>query len=143
MHDVLSSRVARDRVRARARLTARMAVSRARGRPHTLSHLVTARCNGSCATCLWRAGAGGSAAVGATAAPAGERAAGDGRAAAGELGTAAVRRLYAEAGRAGMAQLVVWGGEPLLRRDLPELLLAARRSGLFVTLISNGWFAAE
>jgi len=137
MHDVPSGRVARDRVRARARLTARMAVSRARGRPHTLSHLVTARCNGSCATCLWRSGAGGTTAANATAAPAGERAGG------GELGTAAVRRLYAEAGRSGMAQLAVWGGEPLLRQDLPELLLAARRSGLFVTLISNGWLAAE
>ena len=142
MHDVSSSRVALDRVRARARLTARMAVSRARGRPHTLSHLLTARCNGSCATCLWRSGPGGTTAA-ASAARAEGRAAGDRRAGADELGTAAVRGLYAEAGRAGMAQLVVWGGEPLLRQDLPELLLAARRSGLFVTLISNGWFAAE
>ncbi len=137
MHDVRSGRVALDRVGARARLTARMAVSRARGRPHTLSHLVTARCNGSCATCLWRAGAGGTAVGGATTAPAATPAAGE------ELGTAAVRRLYAEAGRAGLAQLVVWGGEPLLRQDLPELLLAARRSGLFVTLISNGWSAGQ
>ena len=56
-----------------------------------------------------------------------------------ELDTAAVRWLYEEAGRAGMAQLVVWGGEPLLRQDLPELLLAARRAGLFTTLITNGW----
>ena len=39
-----------------------------------------------------------------------------------------------------MAQVVVWGGEPLLRQDLPELLLAARRAGLFVTLITNGWY---
>jgi MoaA/NifB/PqqE/SkfB family radical SAM enzyme len=38
---------------------------------------------------------------------------------------------------------VVWGGEPLLRQDLPELLLAARRAGLFVTLITNGWYVAE
>jgi MoaA/NifB/PqqE/SkfB family radical SAM enzyme len=42
-----------------------------------------------------------------------------------------------------MAQVVVWGGEPLLRQDLPELLLAARRAGLFVTLITNGWFLTE
>ena len=54
-----------------------------------------------------------------------------------------MRWLYDEAGRAGMAQVVVWGGEPLLRQDLPELLLAARRAGLFVTLITNGWLAAE
>ncbi len=98
-------------------------MSRARARPHTLSHLVTARCNGSCSTCLWRAGPGG----------------GESR----ELDTGAVRWLYREARRAGMAQVVVWGGEPLLRQDLPELLLAARRAGLFVTLISNGWLAAD
>ena len=55
------------------------------------------------------------------------------------LDTATVRWLYSEAGRAGMAQLVVWGGEPLLRQDLPELLLAARRAGLLITLITNGW----
>jgi MoaA/NifB/PqqE/SkfB family radical SAM enzyme len=107
------------RGRARARLTARMAVSRLRGRPHTLSHLVTGACNGSCETCLWRAEAAETS---------------------GELDTAAVSWLYDEAGRAGMAQLVVWGGEPLLRQDLPELLLAARSAGLFVTLITNGWF---
>jgi MoaA/NifB/PqqE/SkfB family radical SAM enzyme len=112
-----------------------MAASRARGRPHTLSHLVTARCNGSCATCLWRAGADGVAHAGLPG-PADDAAAALGR----ELGTAQVRRLYQEAGRAGMAQVVVWGGEPLLRRDLPELLLAARHAGLFVTLITNGWF---
>ena len=116
---------------------ARMAVCRARGRPHTLSHLVTARCNGSCRTCLWRAGADG-AVVGAA-----SRRGDDDVRAGRELDTAAVRRLYREAGRAGMAQVVVWGGEPLLRQDLPELLLAARRAGLFVTLITNGWFAGE
>ncbi len=118
----------------RARLTARMAVSRVRGRPHTLSHLVTARCNGSCATCLWRSAAEG-AAPGSSAGPATARE--------DQLDTVSVRRLYEEAGRAGMAQVVVWGGEPLLRQDLPELLLAARRAGLFVTLITNGWYVAE
>ncbi len=96
-----------------------MVLARARGRPHTLSHLVTARCNGRCATCLWRDG---------------DRA---------ELDTATVAWLYDQAGRTGLAQLVVWGGEPLLRQDLPQLLRAARRAGLLTTLITNGWFAAE
>jgi MoaA/NifB/PqqE/SkfB family radical SAM enzyme len=80
---------------------------------------VTARCNGRCQTCLWRDP---------------ERA---------ELETAAVRWLYREAGRMGLAQLVVWGGEPLLRHDLPELLLAAREAHLETTLISNGWLLQE
>ncbi len=77
---------------------------------------MTARCNGRCRTCLWR----------------------DPRLT--ELDTETVKWLYAEAGHAGVAQLVVWGGEPLLRQDLPELLLAARRAGLLTTLITNGWF---
>ena len=108
-----------ERVARRVRLVSRLARARARGRPHTLSHLVTTRCNGRCRTCLWR----------------------DPDLA--ELDTEAVRWLYGEAGRAGLAQLVVWGGEPLLRQDLPELLLAARRAGLFTTLITNGWFLSE
>ena len=125
MKDAAGHRVTLERARARARLTTRMAVSRARGRPHTLSHLVTTRCNGGCATCLWSARAGGD------------------HEARTELDTATVGWLYREAGRAGMAQVVVWGGEPLLRQDLPELLLAARRAGLFITLITNGWFVRE
>ena len=107
------------RAATRARLVIRLARARARGRPHTLSHLVTTRCNGRCQTCLWRD---------------------PGLA---ELDNEAVKWLYGEAGRAGLAQLVVWGGEPLLRQDLPELLLAARRAGLLTTLITNGWFLGE
>ena len=107
------------RAATRTRLVARLAWARARGRPHTLSHLVTTRCNGRCQTCLWR----------------------DPELM--ELDTDTVKWLYGEAGRAGLAQLVVWGGEPLLRRDLPELLLAARRAGLLTTLITNGWFLGE
>ena len=97
----------------------RLVWARIRGRPHTLSHLVTTRCNGHCRTCLWRD----------PTRP--------------ELDSDAVKWLYREAGRAGFAQLVVWGGEPLLRRDLPELLFAARHAGLFTTLITNGWHLSE
>jgi molybdenum cofactor biosynthesis enzyme MoaA len=117
-----------------ARLVTRLATARARSRPHTLSHLVTTRCNGRCRTCLWSdRGASGTGSPRAASDARGERVPA-------ELDTAVVRWLYAEAGRAGMAQLVVWGGEPLLRQDLPELLFAARRAGLFTTLITNGWF---
>ncbi len=98
----------------RARFLARLVTARWRGRPLTLSHLVTSRCDGRCPTCLWR-----------------DRTPG-------EMDTEAVRWLYREAGRAGLAHLVVWGGEPLLRTDLPELLAAARSAGMATTLISNG-----
>jgi MoaA/NifB/PqqE/SkfB family radical SAM enzyme len=103
----------------RTRFLTRLIRARSLGRPLTLSHLVTSRCDGRCPTCLWR-----------------DRTPG-------EMGTEAVRWLYAEAGRAGIAHLVVWGGEPLLRADLPELLSAARRAGMATTLISNGWVIGE
>jgi MoaA/NifB/PqqE/SkfB family radical SAM enzyme len=100
---------------SRVRFVSRLVRARARRRPFTLSHLVTSRCNGRCPTCLWR-----------------DRTAG-------EMDTETVRWLYREAGRAGFAQVVVWGGEPLMRDDLPEVLRAARGAGLFTTLITNGW----
>ncbi len=59
------------------------------------------------------------------------------------MDTSTVRWLYEEAGRAGLAHVVVWGGEPLLRVDLPALLEGARRAGMATTLISNGWALAE
>ena len=37
----------------------------------------------------------------------------------------------------------MWGGEPLLRQDLPELLRAARHAGLLTTLITNGWLIGK
>ena len=103
----------------RARLAARLVRARSRRRPHTLSHLITSRCNARCATCLWR----------------------DARS--GEVDTETIAWLYRAAGRAGLVQLVVWGGEPLLREDLGTLLRVAKRSGLYVTLITNGWLVRE
>lgn len=105
------------RTRSAARLAVRAAKARSRGRPHTLSHLVTSRCNARCPTCLWR------------------------DTTTFELDAAAVGGLYAEASRMGIAHLVVWGGEPLLRDDLPEILRMAKRCGLYTTLITNGWLA--
>lgn len=107
------------RRRTRARFVTRLAAARLRGRPHTLSHLATSRCNARCPTCLWRDDSSP------------------------EMDTTTVSWLYREAGRAGLAHLVVWGGEPLLRDDLPGLLGAAKRAGLLVTLISNGWLIGE
>jgi MoaA/NifB/PqqE/SkfB family radical SAM enzyme len=84
-----------------------------------LSHLVTARCNARCATCLWRDSTTR------------------------DVDTETIAWLYREAGRAGFVHLVVWGGEPLLRDDLGALLEVAKRSRLHVTLITNGWLLAE
>lgn len=88
------------------------------GRPFILSHLVTRRCNADCPFCLWK---------------------GEG----GELDSGQVRDLYNQAGRSGFLSVVIWGGEPLLREDLGEVLSSAREAGLKTTVITNGYNLTE
>jgi len=112
----VAARAAKRRLTAGLHLAGGLAQTRLRHRPFILSHLVTSSCDARCATCLWRD------------AVAPER----------ELSASTIAWLYREAAAAGIAQVVVWGGEPTLRPDLPRLLWAARDAGLVVTLISNG-----
>lgn len=91
-------------------------------RPFILSHLLTARCNADCATCLWKR-------------PADSRA--------DELSTEEIGALYKDAAAAGFLALVLWGGEPMLRPDVGAALHAAREAGLDTTLITNGWWLDE
>ncbi len=94
-----------------------LAVARARltGTPIVLSHLVTTRCSCQCATCLWRD-------------------LGDGD----ELTADQIAEVYRDAAASGMVVLSLWGGEPLLRPDLPQIVQEACQAGLQVTLITNG-----
>jgi len=55
-----------------------------------------------------------------------------------ELATEVWTRVLGEAGEAGVLQVDFTGGEPLARPDLVELVRAARRSGLYVNLITSG-----
>ncbi len=124
------------------RLVAGFLRSRALGRPFILSHLLTGRCNARCPTCMWRRPQESSTERPGTenALQASGTASGTASAVApaGELRTEEVEKLYRQAARAGLVQLVVWGGEPTLRRDLPRLLWTAKEAGLLVTLITNG-----
>lgn len=133
-----------------ARLLGRLARARVRGRPWVLSHLLTGRCNAGCATCLWRAGAADSSARGPAEAGQGAKRRPGGPAGASqtalygaELSTEEVAWLYEQAAAAGIAQLVIWGGEPLLRADVGEVVRAGARAGLSVGLITNGWLLDE
>jgi len=103
-----------------------MLAGRLAGRPLFLSHLVTSRCNGRCAHCLWRFAA-----------------ADDKRAAAKELTGEEIAWLYGRAADAGLCHLVLWGGEPLVREDIAGLCRAAVEAGLSVTLMTNGWLLPE
>ena len=55
-----------------------------------------------------------------------------------ELGTEAWKRVFQQAGQLGMLHAHLTGGEPLARRDLPELIRAARDAGLYVNMITSG-----
>jgi PqqA peptide cyclase len=54
-----------------------------------------------------------------------------------ELDGAAWQAVFTEAEALGVVQLHLTGGEPLLRRDLPELVTKARALGLYTNLITS------
>jgi MoaA/NifB/PqqE/SkfB family radical SAM enzyme len=106
--------------REAARTLGRIAWSRfASGAPLILSHLVTGRCNCRCVTCLWRD-------------PEAE-----------ELSLDEIMVLYADARREGLLLNSIWGGEPLVRDDLPQIVRASKANRLQTIVITNGWFLAE
>lgn len=47
------------------------------------------------------------------------------------------KRVFGEAAKLGVLHLGLSGGEPLARRDLPELVTAAREAGLYSNLITS------
>ena len=55
-----------------------------------------------------------------------------------ELDTASWSRVFTEAAALGVLQVHFSGGEPLVRRDLVELVAAATKAGLYVNLITSG-----
>src|SRR3954454_142919 len=55
-----------------------------------------------------------------------------------ELQTEHWTRVFAEARALGVLQLALTGGEPMVRRDLDELVAAARATGLYSTLVTAG-----
>lgn len=55
-----------------------------------------------------------------------------------ELDTLQWKRIIDEAGEAGCLNLVLTGGEPLLREDFAEIYAHAKRSGFLVTVFTNG-----
>lgn len=89
------------------------------GTPFFLSHLLTARCSCSCPTCLWRNNNSP------------------------EMDTAEVESLYREAAASGFAANVIWGGEPLLREDLPRLCRVSRQEGMSTQVITNAYHLPE
>jgi MoaA/NifB/PqqE/SkfB family radical SAM enzyme len=60
-----------------------------------------------------------------------------------ELGTADLFTLIDQITAMGCQRLGLWGGEPLLRDDIKEVVGYAKDKGLFVTMDSNGYLLPE
>jgi radical SAM protein with 4Fe4S-binding SPASM domain len=88
--------------------------------PISCSFDVTYRCNLRCVHCY------------------GGHLVAQGPAQAGELGTDETLRLLREVADAGCLDLLVSGGEPLLRDDFADIYVAACRLGMLLTVFTNG-----
>ncbi len=61
----------------------------------------------------------------------------------GEVGTGRFLSFIDEVAEAGCLNLLISGGEPLLRADFPEIYRHAKEKGLLVTVFSNGTLITE
>ena len=59
------------------------------------------------------------------------------------MGTARILSLIDEITEAGCMNLLITGGEPLLREDFPEIYRHAKENGLLVALFTNGTIITE
>ncbi|MCD1295634.1 hypothetical protein CUJ83_11560 [Methanocella sp. CWC-04] len=90
--------------------------------PLVLTHNTTSLCNCKCKTCdLWKKS------------PYHKN----------DLTKEEVFKMLDDAKQAGMIGYVAWGGEPLMRKDLPELLRHAKQNGLATTIITNGYYLED
>ena len=90
--------------------------------PFIFHFLTTLKCNCNCETCLWK-----------------DNQTKD------ELSLMEIKRIYREAKEAGFKVTILWGGEPLLRHDVSEIIAFAKTECKFsiVGIVTNGWFLPE
>lgn len=60
-----------------------------------------------------------------------------------ELTTKEILKIIDEISKMGTQRLGLWGGEPLIREDIPEIITYAHKKGLYVTMDSNGYFLPD
>jgi len=92
------------------------------GSPFIFHFLTTLKCNCDCETCLWK-----------------DNTKKD------ELTFEEIKRIYFEAKKAGFVVTILWGGEPLIRKDVTEIIKFVKRELKFtiVGIVTNGWFLPE
>jgi len=90
-------------------------------KPILLTHSLTSTCNCKCQICeVWRSGSG-----------------------ADEMKTDEVLRMLEEARKLNFVTYLAWGGEPLMRDDITDILEHAHELGLYTSVITNGTLLSE
>ncbi|NHJ23205.1 MAG: radical SAM protein [Candidatus Lokiarchaeota archaeon] len=91
-------------------------------KPFIFHFLTTLKCNCSCETCLWK-----------------DNQKKD------ELSLEEIKRIYREAKEAGFIVTILWGGEPLIRKDIVEIIKFVKNTCEFtiVGIVTNGWFLPQ
>jgi len=91
-------------------------------KPFIFHFLTTLKCNCSCKTCFWK-----------------DNTIKD------ELSLEEIKRIYREAKEAGFLVSILWGGEPLIREDITEIVNFVKHEANFaiVGIVTNGWFLPE
>jgi MoaA/NifB/PqqE/SkfB family radical SAM enzyme len=88
-------------------------------KPFFLSHLITSKCNFKCEQCLWNE----------SSAP--------------DLTIGEIRSLYDQARACGFVANYLWGGEPLIRKDIDEIVRYSKEKGMINFINTNAWFLKE
>lgn len=90
--------------------------------PLALTHHITSRCNARCKICdLWKRNYEFQ----------------------NDLSKDEIISMLNSARKAGIISYTVFGGEPLLRKEIPEILHYAKKLGMLTSLITNGCFLTE
>jgi MoaA/NifB/PqqE/SkfB family radical SAM enzyme len=92
------------------------------GKPFIFHFLTTLKCNCDCETCLWKNNTQKD-----------------------ELTLEEIKRIYLEAKEAGFLVTILWGGEPLIRKDITEIIKFVKSELKFtiVGIVTNGWFLPD
>lgn len=85
--------------------------------PLYLIHAITSRCNAKCEFCAWKYHNDFT----------------------GEMTTEEIKKLYCDARRTGFIWLSMWGGEPLLHRNVGEIAQYAHKLGFVTNMVTNGF----
>jgi MoaA/NifB/PqqE/SkfB family radical SAM enzyme len=91
-------------------------------KPFIFHFLTTLKCNCNCETCLWK-----------------------NNNIKNELSLEEIKRIYLEAKEAGFLVSILWGGEPLVRKDIVDIIKFIKNEAHFtiVGIVTNGWALPE